>query len=89
MPEIYGVASEPIDDMVIGVNRFSELPNVVMDIVTALCNGEVSLNRGLLLRRGGGRGGGVIWVLWHGDESVLLLGAAQCGNGYCHSAVQW
>ena len=39
MAEINGIASEPIDDMVVGVNRFSELPGIVMNITMALCNG--------------------------------------------------
>ena len=41
MAEIEGMASEPVDDMIIGVPRFSLLPQIVMNITMGLCNGEV------------------------------------------------
>ena len=40
MAEINGIASDPVADMVVGVNRFSELPGIVMNITMALCNGK-------------------------------------------------
>ena len=40
MAEIEGMASEPVDKMIIGVDRFSQLPQIVMNITEGLCNGE-------------------------------------------------
>ena len=43
MPEIEGIASEPISDMIVGVNSFSQLPGIVMNITMALCNGRFTV----------------------------------------------
>ena len=38
MAEIDGIASEPIDNMVLSVMSFSELPSIVPDVIATLCN---------------------------------------------------